>query len=450
MTKIALINPGKNPAFGGNEPLSLGYIASYLEQHGIEVTIIDELAGDDVAAGILAFHPDIVGATATTPLVSEAYAHLAFAREQGYRTVIGGVHASVLPEEAALHADQVVVGEGEEALLRIARGEAADRIVRGTPVKNIDDTPPPARHLMRMDYYAGRHKRMPNAAQYFLSRSTRLGTILASRGCPYSCTFCHNSWKGLPVRYNSPARVMAEIKELKERYHANALFFADDDYFVNKKRLTAICETMIAENMDIAWAANARVSSLDESTVALAKKAGCRQICLGIESGSQRILDVLNKRTTVEQGVNAVRIIKDAGLIAYSTFMIGNPTETKEDIEMTRQFIIKSGLDSIGVCITTPYPGTVLWDWCREHGLVPERCDWSRFNHEGCHVPANENLSPGEIESLRSGIVFECLVLRKPGMLWFYVKNVLLYPRELLDRFISVVTPLLRRSLRGN
>lgn len=443
MKKVALINPGKNQEFGDNEPLSLACLAAYLNAGGIDVKIIDELAGDNVKEELEKYAPDLVGVTATTPLAMDAYLILDYARSKGYKTVIGGVHASVLPDEAASHADHVVIGEGEKVLLDIVSGAQTGRIVKGAYTENIDDIPPPARNLLNMEYYVGKRGRMPTAHLFFLQPGARLASMITSRGCPFSCMFCHNSWKGLPVRYNSPERVMAEISELKEKYRVSAIFFMDDDFFVNKARFKAICSALIESRMNIFWAANARVTSVSPETLALAKKAGCRQISFGFESGSQKILDILEKRSTVEQGEAAVKMTKEAGLLVYGTFMIGNPTETRQDMQLTENFILRNKIDSIGIGITTPYPGTKLWDWCQERKLIPEKINWSDFNMESCPAPANELYPKQEIERIRSGIVMKSIFSRKLYFVGFYLKALFTHPVALAKKFGAVFLPLI-------
>ncbi len=443
--KVALINPGKNLEYADNEPLSLGYLASQLELNNCDVKIIDQLSGDDVRTEIDKFTPDIVGATSTTPVVKDAYAILEFAKSKGCKTVIGGVHASVMTEEASKYADYVVVGEGENAILEIVNGNVKEKIVKFGYIKNIDEISPPARHLMNMDFYIKRKNRIPTAHLYFLPKNTRLASMITSRGCPYNCTFCHNSWRGIPVRYHSPNRVIDELTHLKERYGVGAIFFMDDDFFINKTRLKTICEEIINRKIAIIWSANARVSSVNMESLEIARLAGCKQINFGIESGSQRILDVLNKKTTVEQSTNAVRMAKKAGMYVYATFMLGNPTETLNDIGLTKNFILKNNIDSIGIGITTPYPGTKIWEWCKSRSLIPGSIDWNEFNMESCPVPANDVFSKKEIEKIRSRIIVDIFFKRKLKFLMFYLKAMSEHPVILFDKMSKVVSPLLKK-----
>ena len=168
----------------------------------------------------------------------------------------------------------------------------------------------------------------------------------------------------------------------------------------NKPRLKEICHMMIEEKLDVAWGCNASSHYINLETAQMIREAGCREVVFGWESGSQRILDVLNKRTTVEQNREATKICKQAGLVVTGTVMIGNPTETTEDIRLTQQFIKENDIDMHGVSITTPYPGTKLWDWCNEQGLIPKSFSWSDFNQNDLKVRACDTIPARELRGL--------------------------------------------------
>lgn len=373
--KLALINPGKRIEFAVTEPLNLEAIASYVSQYGVDVRIIDELAAQNVQREILRYKPDIVGVTGTTPLILDAYRIADMCREMGILTVLGGVHATVMSEEALRHADIVVKGEGEIAMLQIIQQGIKSGIVNGTPLNNLDDIPIFDKAGVEIDFYL----RMPETYAICVSSGMLAGSILGSRGCNNKCIFCHNSWDGLPYRCNSVKRVMDEIQYLVKRYRIKAFSFIDDNLFMNRPRLHQICHELIDSDLHLVWGAQARVDNIDIETLQLVKRAGCRAVGFGFESGSQRILDVLNKKTTVEQNIDAIKMCREVGIMVSSAFMIGSPTETIEDIRMTQEFIKNYPIDSASVWITTPFPGTQLWDWGREKGLIPEHPDWSKF-----------------------------------------------------------------------
>lgn len=375
MKKLALINPGRKIEFATTEPLNLEYIAAYVKQFNIDVKIIDELAGQNVKKEILRYKPDIVGITGVTPVILDAYRIADMCRSMGIRTVMGGVHVSTMPNEALEHADIVVNGEGEIAMLNIIQQDIKSGIIKGTLMENLDDVPIFDKSGVEIDFYL----RMPETYLTCISPGMKVGTILSSRGCNHKCIYCHNSWDGLPYRCNSVKRVIDEVNVYVNQYHVNGIYFIDDNLFMNRPRLRQICHELIESNIFIVWVACSRVDNLDMETLKLAKQAGCRQISFGFESGSQRILDVLNKKTTVDQNAKAIQMCHEAGISVCGFFMIGSPTETVDDVRLTQQFIKNNQIDSASVWITTPFPGTQIWDWSKEHGFVSEHPDWSKF-----------------------------------------------------------------------
>lgn len=400
MKRIALVVPGTKKEYAVQEPLNLGYLASFLEDRGFEVSIIDQLAGQNVENEIKKFKPDAVGITGVTPVIPEAYKIADWAKSEGYLTILGGVHVSIMPEEGLKHADIVVVGEGENALLEIMQGKHKKGIVKGELIRNIDEIPSPARHLMQADFYIHTKDRLPRTYLGFVSPNMRAAALFTSRGCPWNCTFCHNTWRGTPFRYNSPERVISEIKDLINNYKVEAIFFIEDNLFANLDRLKKICNLIIENDLKFIWGANARVNNINPEILDLAKSAGCRQITFGFESGSQKVLDILNKKTNVEQNKRAVEMCRAAGLAPLGTFMIGTPYETREDIKKTRDFIRKNKLDNIGVCITTAFPGTEIWNWCEKNNRIPKNINWAEFNYLKAPIKISD-LSEEELEMWR-------------------------------------------------
>ena len=444
INKVALINPGRKERFDAHEPLNIGFIASFLEKNGIETKIIDELSGDNVEHEIEEFNPGIAGITATTPFALDAYRHAEMCRKRGITAVMGGVHASIMTEEALRYVDAVVKGEGELAMLDIAlRGVRDNKIITLPHIKDLDAMPLPAYHLMNMDFYLAAKERTPyDTALIFVPPGYKVASMLTSRGCPFSCAFCHNTWKGIPFRSNSAERVIEDIKYLKNAYQIQAITFFDDDFFANKLRVRKICSLMKESNLNIIWGCNSRVNSIDPETLQAAREAGCRQVAFGFESGSQKILDILNKRTTAEQNKKAVKLCKEAGLLCIGFFMLGNPDETAGDIELTRKFILENPIDCIGLCISTPFPGTKLWDWCQEKGFIAKDLKWSDFSPDSSPIRVSQFVSPDEAKRLRSKIFLD-YSLKQNSLLRFF-KMSLRYPLQALRKAYRIFRHLLR------
>jgi len=430
---VALVNPGRGAIY---PPLNLGFIASYLGKHGVSVAIIDEQVGQNVKEELNRLNPRIVGITATTAVAPDAYRIADYVKENSDAlTVMGGSHASAMSDEALQHVDVVIKGEGERAILDIVKNGVKSRIISGPIIENIDEVPMPARHLMDMKFYLCQKEEI--SGKYV----TGLGTLITSRGCPYRCIFCYNSWRDTPVRYNSAERVLEELKHLVEVYDVKNFLFLDDCLTMNRKRLIAICELMIKNKLsEIPWRCSARVDSVDLEVLRIMKKAGCAKIQFGFESGSQKILNVLNKKTTVEQNRNAIKLCKKTGIEASGTFMIGNPTETIQDIEATERFIEENDVDSAGICITTPFPGTKLWEWAHELGLMPEKIDYSKFTLDFGSLWVSDKIPSDVLNIIYAKLKLKC-ALKNYGKLG-YLNRLIKHPSAIFK--FKYIKPLMR------
>ena len=379
--KICLISPPYNSAVKSvvgvsSPPLGLAYIASVLRQNR-EVKIIDSnilnYAIGDVERELRSFNPDVVGITSVTPSIYEAYkvAETAKKVREDCTVVLGGPHATFMPRETmeeCKYIDIIVRGEGEETTR-----ELIENIEKGAPlnevkgitfrekngiidteprlfIKNIDNIPFPSRDLLPMHLYKF------NGVKYT--------TMLTSRGCPFKCSFCSSSrlfggyWRG-----RSPENVLEEMKTVYEEYGIRNIEFMDDTFTLNQERAEKICDEIIKQGWDISWGASSRVDTLSKKLVEKMKKAGCWIIFLGIESGSQKILDAIGKRITLEQVKKAVKILKDAGIQVLGSFIIGFLQDTKETIKETIKFAKSLNLNYAEFSILTPYPGTPIFDY---------------------------------------------------------------------------------------
>jgi anaerobic magnesium-protoporphyrin IX monomethyl ester cyclase len=392
--KILLINPAWKVENRSNlwrkvascyPSIGLAYIASVLEQYGHEVVYLDMHAEGFSLADVSSFCDsellkglDFVGITATTPLINCAYALCEIFKQRfpDVKTVLGGVHPSVLPEEALLqrHVDFVVRCEGEFAMRDLVGG-VAPRDILGLSYKdregihhnsdrpeiaNLDNLPPPAFHLMPIKKYRpaiGSYKRLPAMS------------IFATRGCPGRCTFCHRTFRG-KIRSRSAKKIVEDIKMLMRDYGIREISFYDDTFTALKKNVQDFCNILLEENIDISWSCFTRTNYVDESLFGLMKKAGCHQIMMGVESGVQEILDGMNKNVTLKQIREAVRICKKVGLEIRAAYIFGNVGETKEMMQKTLDFAIELDTDYAQFNILTAYPGTDLWDTAEKNGWL--------------------------------------------------------------------------------
>lgn len=400
--KIALVVPAsKLPLNTSCPPLNLGYLASYIREYAknVEVAIIDGAIGQNVENSLFNFQPDVIGVSFTTPLAYDAYRLGDWIKTncEDVFIVMGGVHPSVLPEEALLHCDCVVIGEGEMAMLQIGediqKKREISRIIKGDFIKDLDAIPSPAFDLMDIESYM-KTTDNPSQAFPFGLNHARLGSLITSRGCPWNCIFCYNSFRSTPPRWHSAKRVVDEVTYFIEKYNANSIFFVDDEFAVNKKRLKTISVLFKEYGIDkkIVWGCQARASTLDYETMKLMNGCGCKFVSVGFESANQRMLSLLKNNTiTVKQNEQVLVNAKRADMLVGGSFIFGTPTETKTEMLETLAFMENHDeLAFMGVNVIIPYPFTKVWETCMEKGLLPKKLDYTKLvptsNANGAYV----------------------------------------------------------------
>ena len=370
--KVAFINPSV-PAALKKENLGLAYLAACLNRAGHATRIIDEIAGQDVDTALDEFEPDVVGISCMTMYALRAYGLADRIRQQRrLPVVLGGAHPTALPEEALEHADCVVRGEAEWALPRLLESGGLEGVVDAEPPMELDDIPLPARDQLDLEFYA-------KTGEELAGLSYRTLGMITSRGCPFHCIFCVNSKRAVRLRFHSPERVVEEIRYLVGRHRIESIAFYDELMATDRERFKAICERLIDEGLNgLRWECQMHPSTVREEMLSLMKEAGCVQVAIGFESGSQRILDRIRKSTTVEQNREVAQRVREAGLRLRGCFVFGAPGETLEDISKTERFIKETRLDFASMHFLTPLPGTALFDEFKDD-IAGRDIPWDKF-----------------------------------------------------------------------
>ncbi|MFQ6039909.1 MAG: B12-binding domain-containing radical SAM protein [Candidatus Poribacteria bacterium] len=391
MSKILLAH-AVSPIVNTSPPLGLGYIGAALEKHGCEVMIIDggapyaEYDVESMVDEIVRYEPDLIGLTLTVSFALHTYRLIAELKKRlDVPIIVGGPHATILPEEPIQHgADIVCRGEGEQCIVELVdyfNGEMELKNILGISYKddlgNIVHNPPrplldnldildfPAKHLFKKEHYFRDE-----------SDSARFGNMVTSRGCPYGCTYCSNEVFGRRWRSRSPENVVAEIKRIMEMYNTRKFNLMDDAATIDQKRIMEICQLIIDDGLDIQWTCVTRLNSTSPELLAKMKEAGCVNISYGIESGNPDTLKRIKKGLTVEQAERAIKYTHQSGIECSVNFMYGFPWETPEEIRQTTFFIKKISpyvayIQPGGVL--TPYPATQIYnEYHKEYGFT----DW--------------------------------------------------------------------------
>lgn len=394
--KIALINPpdetvliGNNPVIveesrGYNPPLGLIYLGTTLKRNNsFQVDIIDcQVEGMDQAAlsqKLELISPDIVGITVMTFTLLDVIKTIKTARKSAPSAliVLGGPHVHIFPKESASlpGVDFVFTGEADFTFRDFVEKVANDQIVTDipglgyrkgadiilnpppAPIEDLDDLPIPDRRLLPYKKYDS-----------VLGVRSPVTTMFTSRGCPYRCLFCDRPHLGKNFRARSAKSVIEEFQICCDLGIGEILVY-DDTFTVDRQRVMDICQGIIDRKLDIYWDIRARVNTVDKKMLKLLKKAGCRRIHYGVEAGTEKILKILRKDITLDQARRAFSLTKKVGIETLAYFMIGSPSEKKEDIEKTINFARKLDPDFVHITITTPFPGTPLYALALEKGL---------------------------------------------------------------------------------
>ena len=375
--KVVLINP---PQFGkyAQPPMGLALLAAVLEKEGFDTRIVDAnaqgLGPEEVAP--LVTGADAVGLTAMTPTIGAAIeiAGQLKSVKPDLPVILGGAHATLLPEETLASApgvDIIVRGEGEKVFPDLLRSLESKQTVDNIPgisyrkdgevidtagaTTNIDLNSLPflAYHLLPWRRYR------PHPPH---GRASPFAAVITSRGCPYHCSYCSKPVFGSKFRAQSAERVVEEIAYYQEKFGIKELAFYDDVFTLDGKRAYAIAENILGRGLKVHWTCETRVNLVNKELLHSMKRAGCYAIAYGIESASPEILDTLGKNITVEQAEEAVRMTREAGIQIIGYFMIGSPGENLETIRKTIDLAKKLRLDFAQFAVTTAFPGTALWD----------------------------------------------------------------------------------------
>lgn len=441
-TRILLLTPVFDyfPAMGmakkamnyTRPPLGICYLASYIEKMHkgpVKIAAIDGMITkrEKILRFAAGFRPHVVGISATTAGILTAKAMAADIRSVCGDAVIvaGGPHVCTMPTDAFPEFDLAVVGEGEKAFLEIVEQcrEPVEKAVftqavmkKGdggpapTPLRitNLDELPFPARQLLPME-------------SYFHSYPHRKGkglftTLFTSRGCGFHCSYCGGDsvFPG-KKQYFSIDYVKDELDHVVSDLKCSLIFFDDDEFLLDKGRLVEICEHILSRGVPFRWICHARPEGADPALFRLMKSAGCVEMQVGVESGSEDILLRMNRRYGTDQVRAFFRAAGKTGIRTWATYVLGHPGETISTLEATLNLARETDPTYASFILLLPFPGTRVHDELKSRGRLLT-LDWSRYSwHSGEAVFRPETMSPEELVAHR-GRMFRSFYLR-PGKL---------------------------------
>lgn len=357
-------------------PLILGGI---LKRAGHNVEVYEELnAGVNYRR--LLKKADVLCLSCMTSTAPRGYELADLFHSKGHaRVIMGGMHPTILPEEALEHADQVIVGEGEKVILDVVEGRRTERIVKGEPICNLDEVPFP-------DYS-------------ILKTPVQAANVLSTRGCPFRCTFCTTSRMFAPYRQRSVDNVIAEIRMYKKmgfRY----LNFEDDNFTADKERAKEICRRMIAEGLTFkeTFFFGRTDMAQDEELLTLLHDAHLTRVLIGIESLNQKALNSIHKAQSIDNIRAAAKACEKHKIRVIASIVLGLDDDTPDDIRRSVQFAKDIHAYQLQPAILTPYPGTPVFDQYESSGRMITH-DWAKFDMMNVTFrPAH--MSPWELQEL--------------------------------------------------
>ena len=404
--------------------LGIAYMSAFLKRKGHKIYFIDSIAEGLSISGLLikvaGINPDIVGLTAPTQQIFDAaaVANEVKSISSNIITIIGGYHASALPEQTLKEFsgfDYLVYGEGELTLTELLQAVSDDKkdslkSVKGIAYREGDKIiVNPSRSYLDVNTLPMPDFDAFNLSLYkpfytFQNRKDRELPVMTSRGCPYDCVFCFKSG-GQVVRSRDIKSVIEEIKRDIEVYRVTHLGFIDETFTLNMKRTEDLCDELIRSgiNKQIQWGCETRANLVSESLLKKMKMAGCRFISYGIESGAQEILDRAVKKLKTDDIRNAVKWSKQAGIDVYTNYIIGLPYDTIDTINQTINFAIELDPTGLAFAILTPFPGTEVVSMA-EHGtggLKILSYDWRDYGKQLGRALELEKISRKQLEKLQ-------------------------------------------------
>ena len=392
-------------------PPDLMYLASIAESCGFEAIIRDYSQGGNFEADLKEFQPNYLVANIATPTFKSDMMAVQHAKEivPSICTIVKGApfltyNTNTIYENPFI--DYVIIGEAELTLKDILDGVPDNEILgicyreNFQPVKNdkrpfidnLDILPFPARHLVDNSIY-----RRPDNGKV-------QAVIKVARGCPFHCFFClATPVSGAKVRTRSPENIVAELKVCVEKYNIKNFLFWSDIFNFDREWTLELCQKIIESGLKITWSSNTRADTMDDEMAKMMYKSGCRLVSIGVESGSQKMLDNIGKKITLDDIRNTVKILKKNKIKIYNYFVIGLPWETEETVEETIKFAIELDSNFISFYTATPLPGTKYFAYAMMNKLVEGNLDFRSAYYEP--VVRSEHLSKERIFELHKQAV---------------------------------------------
>lgn len=438
LTKDEMFKRGSKAVGSILPPLGIAYIAATLEKQGHKVNIIDGIAEgitiNDFISRLNSY--DIVGLTTNSNFAFRVKETAKAIKEKDSNIIVigGGSHAHTIPLDllAAKNIDFTAIGEAEYTFVELAdeldKGKRVkeikeERNIKGLAfldgegnltktearplIQNLDEIPMPARHLLPMHLYKTSEARANRHPSH---------SMITTRGCPYSCTFCYQDLYGKTFRGHSPKRVVDEMELLVDKYGAREISFWDDVFTLRKDRVIEICKLIKERGLDVPWSCESRVDSVNPEMLKEMASTNCEFISYGVESGSERMLKVIKKMETKDAIRKGFQMTKEAGIKIRGYFMLGLYDETLEEMQQTIDFAIELDPDAAGFTIWCPFPGTT------DYRRVVEDGSYAGVPYWETNIVPDLNFMESSIYKPKNVMHEQILKMHKKAIRSFYLR----------------------------
>ncbi len=416
---VLLIYPPLHRLYGERKqwmPLSILYLSSYLNEHGISAkaynadcsleepecvmsytdrfqagkNFLENLNSknaiwDEIEKVLENIDPKIVGISVFTEALGSTKKLINVIRKKNpfVRIIAGGPHAEIDPQYLLknFHVDYVIKGDGEKTLYDLSKmllcgldpsllmgNNISNNIITSVRI-DVNELPIP-----KLEYHY-------NYEQY-RKVGRKLNVSTSRGGCVYACKFCYCSKFKYSLQFRTPERVIDEIAYYIKYYNTKKIFFVDDTFTINRQYIVDICNLIIKRKLIFSWTCTTRAKQVDVDLLTLMKLAGCKSIHIGVESGSPRMLELIDKKININDVINSSMLIKNAGIESRLFFMAGLPTETPNDLRLTIDLIKRVRPDETIMSMYVPIPGTPLFDLICNEYYPFEKVDWTTFSRD--------------------------------------------------------------------
>jgi anaerobic magnesium-protoporphyrin IX monomethyl ester cyclase len=371
-------------------PLGLLYLSAYLDQNGVNNEVFDTTFSSlpELQDYLISNRPEVAGIYVNLMTKINVLKIISFIKNNCPQTsvVLGGPEVKYSAENfLRAGADVIIIGEGEETMLEVTRtilnNKKITNRINGVAYleqdnfvltaerekkKNLDELPVPARHKINFELYLNSWKKIHGKSTVSVS---------TMRGCPYTCKWCSRAVYGLSYRRRSPEKVVEELKEIVDQYNPDSFWFVDDVFTISHKWLNSFKDELEKAGIKIQYECITRADRMNEQVIASLKSSGCFRVWIGAESGSQKVIDLMDRRVDVKQVREMIKLTRKHGIEAGTFIMLGYPGETEEDIEETITHLKESNPDHFTITVAYPIRGTELFQEVEALQTVPLKWD---------------------------------------------------------------------------